>query len=102
MKIMTQKYRMIVDDPVECERGQMITDDETVIGFIDKADNVTGVCEVILFTPTELLMEDGMESIQPLVPNWEELFKSALSDASPIVQRMWKGADTYDQSELND
>jgi hypothetical protein len=102
MKTLTQKYRMIVDEPYGCERGQMIIEGETVIGFIEKANNATGVCEVVLFSPTELPMEEGMENIQASVPEWEEIFSKTLNVASPNIQEMWKETCTNDSPELND
>lgn len=102
MKTLTQKYRMIVDDPSDCEIGQMITDDVNVIGFIAKANKATGVCEVVLFAPTELPMEEGMENIQSSEPKWEEIFSKTLGDASPDMQEMWKTVCTNDQIDLND
>ena len=93
-KILTQKYRMIVDEPEECRIGQMIIEGDDVIGFISHTNGLTGICEVILFEPTELEMVDGMEKLEDFISSDEpiKIFESVLYKATPEVQTMWKEA----------
>jgi hypothetical protein len=92
MKVLTQKYRVIVSNPAELSRGRMVIgfDRESVIGFVDYCDDVTGVAEFILFEPMEIEMDDTMESLAERIDNWEELFGEALRAAQPRVQEMWR------------
>jgi hypothetical protein len=92
MKTLTQRYRMIVDDPQCCALGQMVTDDINVIGFLSNANNNTGICEVILFSPKELEFGEGMEHIEESVPDALQQFETILGVAIPEVQETWKEA----------
>lgn len=88
-KILTQNYRMIVDEPENCHIGQMIIEGDDVIGFISRANSLTGICEVVLFQPREIEMIEGMESIEASVPDNIEIFNSVLGKASSEIQLMW-------------
>lgn len=90
MKQLTQRYFAICDEPDACMQCQMIVDDNDIlIGFTYKVNNVTGVCEIILFDPMELEFVDGMTQIAESVESSSDLFAEALSKATPGMQTAW-------------
>lgn len=83
---------MIVDHPSSCAIGQPIyikEDMKAPSGFINRANNITGVCEVVLFEPTEIPFEDGMSQIKEIVPNWRDTFDAMLLKASSDTKKYW-------------